>query len=35
MAGTTRFAIAAVVPDATANSDETVAGFAIGQINRG
>ena len=35
MAGTTRFAIAAVVPDATANSDETVAGFAIAQINRG
>lgn len=35
MAGATRFAIAAVVPDATTDCDEVVANFAIAQINRG
>lgn len=35
MAGTVHFPIAAVVPNATTDSDETVAGFAIAQINRG
>uniref|UniRef100_Q47G03 Molybdenum ABC transporter ATP-binding protein n=1 Tax=Dechloromonas aromatica (strain RCB) TaxID=159087 RepID=Q47G03_DECAR len=35
MAGKNHFAIAAVVPNETTNSDETVAGFAIAQINRG
>lgn len=35
MTGATRFAIAAVVPDATTDCDEVVANFAIAQINQG